>query len=145
MVKDQMYTSKPDSLKVKWKMFSKRCQVLEPQSGRTSDCSIVTLCFYLPLLVLYNSVKYFPSGLFKLCLCCLQQEVIVPAATLLRSVTLTMEALYKHTWTHQFIKVLLLLFNFLSVWLHRRWEMWNCNRTEQLSENLQLCCGSLAS
>lgn len=95
---------------------------------------IVTLCFYLPLLVIYNSVKYFPSGLFKLCLCCLQQEVIAPAATLLRSVTFTMEALYKRTWTHQCIKVLLLLFNFLSVWLHRRWEMWNCNRTEQLTE-----------
>lgn len=29
---------------------------------------IVALCFYLPLLVLYNSVKYFPSGLLKLSL-----------------------------------------------------------------------------
>lgn len=105
----------------------------------------VTLCFNVPLLVLYNSVKYFPSGLFKLCLCCLQHEVIAPAATLLRSVTFTMEAVYKGTWTHQCIKVLLLLFNFLSVWLHRRWEMWNCIRTEQLTENLQLWCASLAS
>lgn len=117
-------------------VFKKMSGVGAPERQNLGLFYIVTLCFYLPLLVLYNSVKYFPSGLFKLCLCCLQQEVIAPAATLLRSVTFTMEALYKRTWTHGCIKVLLLLFNFLYVWLHRRWEMWNCNRTEQLTENL---------
>lgn len=68
-------------------VFKKMSGVGAPEQQNLGLFYIVTLCFY--------QIFYFRA--FKLCLCCLQQEVIAPAATLLRSVTFTMEALYKRT------------------------------------------------